>query len=146
MLNIRDFNHAGLLRDADAGVLCNAVGCKGRCAWDHAGLLRGVGACTLLGTVGSRGARESHRSGLEAIPRRNPAADAGLWALGAGREKLFVLRLVELDNERFDHLPLMVDMLEPDKFKMLKPLQLLDFDDGRTRLLHDDCSTSDGVY
>ena len=37
-------------------------------------------------------------------------------------------------------------MLEPDKFKMLTPLQLLDFDDGRTRLLHDDCSTSNGVY
>jgi len=37
-------------------------------------------------------------------------------------------------------------MLEPDKFKMLKPLKLQDFDDGRTLLPHDDCSTSDEDY
>ena len=37
-------------------------------------------------------------------------------------------------------------MLEPDKFKMLKPLKLQDFDDRRTLLLHDDCSTSDKDY
>ena len=37
-------------------------------------------------------------------------------------------------------------MLEPDKFKILKPLQLQDFDDGRTLLPHDDCSTSDEDY
>ena len=37
-------------------------------------------------------------------------------------------------------------MLEPNKFKMLKPLKLQDFDDGQTLLPHDDCSTSDEDY
>ena len=77
----------------------------------HAGLLRGVGACTLLGTVGSSSARENLGSGFGAIPHRDPAADAGLWALGAGREKLFIFRLVELDNKRFDHLSLTKDVI-----------------------------------
>ena len=35
---------------------------------------------------------------------------AGFWALGAGREKLFILCLVELDNERFDRLLLIEDV------------------------------------
>ena len=37
-------------------------------------------------------------------------------------------------------------MLKPNKFKMLKPIKLLDFDDGQVFLPHDDCSTSDEDY
>ena len=53
----------------------------------------------------------SFRSGFGVIPRRDPATDAGLWALGARREKLFIFRLVELDDERFDHPPVTEDVI-----------------------------------
>ena len=95
MLNTRDFDHAGLPRDADVCVPRGAVGRNGSRAGDHAGPMRGVGACILLGTVGcdtlhNSSIRESLGAGFGASPRRDPTTDAGLWALGARREKLFI--------------------------------------------------------
>ena len=55
-------------------------------------------------------------------------------------------RTTKLNYPKLQHEEENYPMLEPDKFKMLKSLQLQDFDDGRTLLLHDDCSTSDEEY
>ena len=71
---------------------------------DHAGLPRDVGAGATPGVIGhdllyQSCLRERLRAGFGVRPRRDPAVDAGLWALGAGREELFILCLVEFYNE-----------------------------------------------
>jgi len=83
--------------------------------FDHAGLMRDVGACVTPGAIGhdvphSSNLCERLRADFGAIPRRDPAVGAGLWALGAEKEELFILCLVEFDDERFDHLPLVEDV------------------------------------
>ena len=68
--------------------------------FDHAGLLRDVGACVTPGVIGHNIPHSRClRANFGASPRRDPAVGAGLWALGAGREELFILCLVEFYDE-----------------------------------------------
>ena len=77
-LNVRDVNHAGLLRGVDAGVTHDAI--------SHDILL-------------TNRVWENLGANLRANLRKDFSVDPCLWALGARREELFILRLVELHDK-----------------------------------------------
>ena len=81
-LNISNANLAGLMEDVNAGVTCDMI--------SHG---------TLLVSRICRDLRVNWRAG----PRGDLAVLPCSRTLGAGRKELFILCLVELDNELFNH-------------------------------------------